>query len=40
LEIRVTQVLKIVIEEMDILDKIRKNKARDDKVTKAVKEIK
>ena len=25
---------------MDILDKIRKNKARDDKVTKAVKEIK
>ena len=30
----------MVIEEMDILDRIRKSKAKDDKVIKAVEEIK
>jgi len=30
----------MVIEEMDILDRIRKSKAKDDKIIKAVEEIK
>ena len=37
---RVTQVAEIVIEGVDILEKIRKSEAKDDEVIKAVEEIK
>ena len=40
LEIRVTQVVEIVIEEVDLLKKIKKSNAKDNKVIKVVKEIK
>ena len=40
LKARAAQVTEVVIEEVDILDRIRKSKARDDEVIKAVKEIK
>jgi len=40
LEVRATEVSEVVIKEVDILDKIRRSKAKDDKVIKEVKEIK
>jgi len=40
LEARVTQVSEVVIEGVDVLDKIRKSETKDDKVIKAVEEIK
>ena len=40
LEARVAQVTEVMIEGVDILDKIRKSEARDDEVIKAVEEMK
>ena len=40
LEARVTQVSEVIIEGIDILDKIRKSEAKDDEVVKAVEEMK
>ena len=40
LEARVAEVSEVVIDGVDILDKIRKSKARDDEVIKAVEEMK
>ena len=40
LEIRATQVAEIVIEEVDLLEKIKKSDAKDNKVIKVVEEIK
>jgi len=40
LEAKSIRVTEIVIEEADLLDKVRKCKAKDDKVVKAVEEIK
>jgi len=38
--VRATQVIEVVIEEVDLLEKIRKSEAKDDKVIKAMEEIK
>ena len=40
LEIKAIQVAEVVIKRIDLLEKIRKSKAKDDKIIKAVKEIK
>jgi len=40
LEVRAMQVAKVVIEGVDLMDKIRKSEAKDDKVVKAVGEMK
>jgi len=40
LEVRATEVLEVVIEGVDILDKIRKSEVKDDEVVKAVEEMK
>jgi len=40
LEARAAQVIEVVIEGVDILDKIRKSEARDNEVVKAVEEMK
>ena len=40
MEARAAQVIEVVIEGVDILDKIRKSEARDDEVVKAVEEMK
>jgi len=40
LEARAAQVSEVIIEGIDILDKIRKSEAKDDKVVKAVEEMK
>jgi len=40
LEVRAAQVTEVVIEEVDILDRIRKSEARNDEVIKAVEEMK
>ena len=40
LEVRVMQVAEIVIKEIDLLEKIRKSEAKDDKVIKVVEEMK
>ena len=40
LEIRALQVVEIVIEGVDLLEKIKKSDAKDDKVVKVVEEIK
>ena len=40
LEVRATQVAEIVIEEIDLLEKIRKSEAKDDEVIKVVEEMK
>ena len=40
LEIRATQVAEIVIERVDLLEKIKKLNTKDDKVIKAVEKIK
>ena len=40
LEIRALQVVEIVIEGVDLLEKIKKSDAKDDKVVKVVEEMK
>jgi len=40
LEVKRIQVAEVIIEEVDLLDKVRKCKTRDDKVVKAVEEMK
>jgi len=40
LKVRVTEVSEVVIEGVDILDKIRRSEAKDDEVVKAVEEMK
>ena len=40
LEARAAQVTEVVIEGVDVLDRIRKSETRDDKVIKAVEEMK
>ena len=40
LEVRVTQVIEVVIEEVDLLEEIRKSDTKDDKVIKAVEGMK
>jgi len=40
LKVRAMQVVEVVIERVDLLDKIRNLKAKDDEVVKAVEEIK
>ena len=40
LEIKRIRIVEVIIEEVDLLDKIRKCKVRDDKVVKAVEEMK
>ena len=40
LEVRAMQVIEIVIEEVNLLEKIKKLEAKDDKVIKAVEKIK
>ena len=37
---RVTQVIEVVIEEVNLLEKIRKSNAKDNKVIKAIEKIK
>jgi len=40
LEVRAIQMTEVVIEGVDLLEKIRKSKAKDNKVVKAVEEMK
>ena len=40
LEVRKTEAVEIIIDEVDLLEKVRKSKVKDDKVVKAVEEIK
>jgi len=40
LEVKRIRVVEVIIEGMDLLDKVRKYKARDDEVVKAVEEMK
>jgi len=40
LEVRATQIMEVVIEKISLLEKIRKSEAKDDKVVKAVEEMK
>ena len=40
LETKKIRIVEVIIERVDLLDKVRKCKARDDKVVKAVEEIK
>jgi len=40
LEVERIRVIEVVIEEVDLLDKVRKCKAKDDEVVKAVEEMK
>jgi len=40
LEVRAMQVTEVVIKEVDLLEKIRKSEAKDDKIVKAIEEIK
>ena len=40
MEVKRIQVVEVIIEGVDLLDKVRKCKVRDDKVVKAVEEIK
>jgi len=40
LEVRATQLVKVIIERVDILAKIKKSNAKNNEVIKAVKEIK
>jgi len=40
LEVRATQVMEVVIERVDLLEEIRKSDVKDDKVIKAVEEMK
>jgi len=40
LEVRVTQIAEVIIDGIDLLEKIRGSEAKDDKVVKAVEEMK
>jgi len=40
LEVRKTKVVEIIVDGVDLLEKVRKSKIKDDEVVKAVKEIK
>ena len=40
LETKRIRIVEVIIEEVDLLDKVRKCKARDDEVVKAVEEMK
>jgi len=40
LEVRVTQVVEVIIDGVDLLEKVRGSETKDDKVIKAVEEIK
>jgi len=40
LEVRATQVAEVIINGVDLLEKIRKSEAKDNKVVKAVEEMK
>ena len=40
LEVRVIQVIKIIIKEINLLEKIKKSKVKDNKVIKVVEEMK
>ena len=40
LEIKATQVTEVVIEEIDLLEKIRKSEAKDNKIVKAIEKMK
>jgi len=40
LEVRRTEILEIIVDGIDLLEKVRKSKVKDDKVVKAVEEMK
>jgi len=40
LEVRVTQVVEVIIDGIDLLEKIRESEAKDNEVVKAVEEMK
>jgi len=40
LEVRRTETVEIIVDRVDLLEEVRKSKVKDDKVVKAVKEIK
>jgi len=40
LEVRKTEAVEIIVDEVDLLEKVRKSKVKDDKVVKAVEEMK
>ena len=40
LEVRRTEVVEIIVDEVDLLEKVRKSKVKDDEVVKAVEEMK
>ena len=40
LEVRKTEKIKVIVEEVDLLEKVRQSKVKNDKVVKAVKEMK
>ena len=40
LEVRKTEAVEIIVDRVDLLEKVRKSKVKDDEVVKAVKEIK
>jgi len=40
LEVRAMQVVEVIIDEVDLLEKIRESEAKDDEVVKAVEEMK
>ena len=40
LEVRKTEVVEIIVDRVDLLEEVRKSKVKDDKVVKAVEEMK
>ena len=40
LKVRKTEKIKVIVEEVDLLEKVRQSKVKNDKVVKAVKEMK
>jgi len=40
LEVRKTERIEVIVEEVDLLEKVRKSKVKDNKIIKAVEEIK
>ena len=40
MEVRRTEVVEIIVDEVDLLEKVRKSKVKDDEVVKAVEEMK
>jgi len=40
LEVRKTEVVEIIVDGVDLLEEVRKSKVKDDKVVKAVEEMK